>query len=126
MKIISPIYFSGFSKRNWLYWLSDDENSYMRQYPRATIAFCIIMWTLFLLPSILFVYSLIVLTRNDVYIVGPLAGLGLIGCILIGWGFGNIIAAFMHIYLGHRATIVFILAGAMFILITYYLIFLFA
>ena len=130
MRMISPIFSNGFSKKpskNWIYWLSDElENKYMRQYPRATKVFSVLMWIVFLLPSVLFVRSLVVLTWNGVEILGPLAGLGIIGCVLIGLGLGNIIAAFMHIYLGHLVTTVLMLSGVFILLATYYLIFFFA
>lgn len=128
--MISPIFSNGFSKKpskNWIYWLSDElENKYMRQYPRATKVFSVLMWIVFLLPSVLFVRSLVVLTWNGVEILGPLASLGIIGCVLIGLGLGNIIAAFMHIYLGHLVTTVLMLSGVFILLVTYYLIFFFA
>jgi len=128
--MISPIFSNGFSKKpskNWIYWLSDElENKYMRQYPRATKVFSVLMWIVFLLPSVLFVRSLVVLTWNGVEILGPLAGLGIIGCVLIGLGLGNIVAAFMHIYLGHLVTTVLMLSGVFILLATYYLIFFFA
>ena len=126
--MIKPIFSNGFSKKpskNWVAWLSPDyENAYMRQYPRATKVLSIGMTIFFFLPAVLFVWSLIVLTWNDIRMFGPLAGLGIIGCILIGFGLANIIGAFMHVYLGHLVTLVAMFSGVIFLGIAYSITFL--
>jgi len=124
MRIISPRFYKR-PPKNWGDWLKPGYKSkYTLQYPLASKIFGVIAALLFLLPSALLVYSFIVLSRDGIEIFGPIAGLGMIGSMMIGLGLASIVAAFIHTYLGHIATGVLVLIGLIFLLITYLVIFL--
>ena len=123
LKRINPVFYKALPK-DWKEWFTPGYKSdYRLKHPIAHKVFGVIIMILLFLPSAFFVYSFVIFTRAGVEIFGPLAGLGIIGSMLIGLGLCNIVFAFIHQYLGHRVTCISIAAGIFVLLITYFFVF---
>ncbi len=122
MKIIDPKFYKK-PPKEWENWLHRGYKSdYMLNHPKASIVFGIIAIALFLLPVVMLIYTYIIFTRAGNEPFGPLAGLGIIGSILIGTGLSNLIMAFVQQYLGHVFTLTVILLGSFILAVTFYFI----
>ena len=109
MKKIYP-YFSKKAPKNALEFFSpESDEAFKAQHPIGYVVLVISGIIAFLLPLLL--YGICVLGKLDDQSVGGWPFLAIIGCFVMGIGLFNIVAAFIHQYLGHKLTVISLLGG---------------
>lgn len=113
---VRPRYSKYAPKNSWEYFLPNADNDFKAMHPVAygwLRAFGVIA---LLLPMIIY---LIVCFMNPYVFNNGFIMLGYAGSIMIGIGLFNIMAAFVHQYLGHKMTIICLGGGSFLVVLTY-------
>lgn len=95
--------------RNWRYLLGQDVDRKFYHTHKVLYALITVLAIIFLF-GIPLAYALILIHINK-NVFGPLGGLGILGAMLIGVSFCNILCAFLHQYFGHYVTLILFFGG---------------
>ncbi|MBQ7789078.1 MAG: hypothetical protein IJ398_05440 [Clostridia bacterium] len=104
-------YFSKKAPKNALqFFFPESDEAFKEQHPVGYWILVICGITAFLLPLIIF--SIYISHFDQDQGVGGWPALAIVGCLIIGIGLFNIVAAFIHQYLGHKLTAICLLGGS--------------
>lgn len=126
---IKPLFTKRAPKNKWEYFFAASDEDFKRLHPIGYKFLLFIGITAFLLPFV--IYSIYILLINpsmpkDVPLLSSdfiALILGFIGTFTVGIGLFNIVAAWIHQYLGHMLTVVCLLGGTAITLFSMYLIY---
>ena len=106
---IKPIFNRKLPKHAASYFSMDSDERFKREHPKAYPLLAFIGGTALLLPmlSLIAVTQFVIPAPNSPWLM-----LGCLGSFVFGVGLFNIVAAWLHQYLGHAVTIVCLLLGA--------------
>jgi len=116
--VVKPRFSKYAPKNSWQYFLPNADHSFKSQHPVAYGWLRAVGVIVLLLPMI--VYMVVCFMNPYVWDNGVVM-LGYAGSIMIGIGLFNVMAAFVHQYLGHKMTIICLGGGSFLIVLTYVL-----
>ena len=112
MRRIHPYFSRKMPKNAAEYFSADSDEEFKRQHPIGYVVLVITGVAAFLLPLMLYTVYLS-LRFSDAGVLGGWPFLAIFGCLVMGIGMFNIVAAFIHQYLGHMLTLItFAVGGA--------------
>ena len=95
--------------KNWAWFFNPaSDDLFKKKHPVWYVILVSIALVVIVAPMSLFIYLSVVLAPN---VNSPILILGMIGAFSISVGLFNIVAAYLHQYLGHKVTVVSLMAG---------------
>ena len=105
---IKPNFTRKAPKNKWKYFLPDSDDEFKAAHPTGYKLLCALGIFALMLPQILYLVCIIMLGVTEDWQVM----LGYVGSFIVGIGLFNIVAAFVHQYLGHLVTVICIFGGS--------------
>ncbi len=117
---VKPHFTKKAPKNKWEYFSSHSDEDFKRLHPIGYYLFCGIGITALMLPQIIYIaYCFFINPAPD----GGALILGYVGAFIVGIGLFNVVAAWIHQYLGHLLTAVCLLGGTALTLFSMYLLY---
>lgn len=123
---IKPRFTKKAPKNKWTFFSAASDEDFKKLHPTGYVVLVIVGLFAFLLPFI--VYGIYIFLNPPIPMDEPISAgdfmifiLGMLGTFTIGTGFFNIVAAWIHQYLGHMLTVVCWLGGTALTLLSLYL-----
>ena len=107
--IITPAFTKNAPKNFFEFFSRESDKDFKKQHPVGYVILCIVGVLAFILPMICLTFSIEVLPDESIGYAFFIPAM--LGCIVMGVGLFNIVAAFIHQYLGHALTAICLLGG---------------
>lgn len=117
---VKPYFSKKAPDNKWEYFSAASDEDFKKLHPRGYSLLCVIGVAALMLPQI--IYLVYCIAINPAPEEWPLA-LGYAGTFIIGIGLFNVVAAWIHQYLGHLLTVICLLGGAVLTLFSIYLLY---
>ena len=117
---VKPRFTKKAPENKWEYFSAASDEDFKKLHPTGYTWLCIIGITALMLPQIIYlIYVLAVNPAPNEWTVM----LGYVGAFIVGIGFFNIVAAWIHQYLGHLLTVICLVGGTALTLFSMYLLY---
>ena len=117
---VNPHFSKKAPKNKWEFFSPAADEDFKRLHPVGYKILCLIGITVLMIPQIIYIayVAFINPAPNEWLII-----LGLVGAFIVGTGFFNIVAAWIHQYLGHLFTVICLIGGAALTFLSMYLLY---